>query len=92
MNRREFLRNCAIITGGAIAADQLELLEQLAPRRLFPGFGAGQWQLRRHYGPGRPLSMEMIREAQFRIWETPFKPQLHVMGRKERRYWEVTLR
>ena len=38
MNRRDFLRNCAIIAAGAIAADQLELLERLAPRRLYwPG-------------------------------------------------------
>jgi len=43
MNRRDFLRNAAIITAGAIAADQLELLERLAPRRLYwPGFDFGQ--------------------------------------------------
>lgn len=37
MNRREFLRRSAIIAAGVIAADQLELLERLSPRRLFPG-------------------------------------------------------
>lgn len=93
MNRRDFLRNAAIIAGGFIAADQLELLERLAPRRLyFNGADFGQWELHQHYGPGRPLSMEMIREATLRIWETPFKPQVHVLGKNELRYWEVALR
>lgn len=95
MNRRDFLRNCAIIAGGVIAADQLELLERLAPRRLYFGgadFAEGQWQLHQHYGPGRPLSMEMIREAELRIWETPFKSRVHVVGKNELRYWEVALR
>lgn len=42
MNRRDFLRNAAIIAAGAIAADQLELLERLAPRRLYwPGADFG---------------------------------------------------
>lgn len=61
MNRREFLRNAAIIAAGAIAVDQIELLERLAPRRLlFPGADFGprthfvtveQWDrlLREHY-------------------------------------------
>jgi len=35
MDRRQFLRNVALIAAGAIAADQLELLERLAPRRLY---------------------------------------------------------
>jgi hypothetical protein len=37
MDRRDFLRRCALIAAGVVAADQLDLLEMLAPRRLFPG-------------------------------------------------------
>lgn len=44
MNRREFLRNAAIIAAGTIAVDQLELLERLAPRRLlFNGADFRTW-------------------------------------------------
>lgn len=93
MNRRDFLRNAAIIAAGTIAADQLELLERLAPRRLLvPGFGYGQWENSRIYTNGRPFSLEMLRQAELRIWETPLKPQLHVMGRNERKLWEIALR
>jgi len=35
MNRRDFLRRAAIVATGAIAADQLELLERLTHRRRF---------------------------------------------------------
>lgn len=38
MDRRQFLRNAAIIAAGVVAADQLELLERLAPRRIFPAW------------------------------------------------------
>ena len=38
MNRREWLRNAAILAGGALAADQVELIERLTPRRLFAGW------------------------------------------------------
>jgi hypothetical protein len=44
MDRRLFLRRAALSAAGAIAADQLELLERLAPRRRFftgMDFGAG---------------------------------------------------
>lgn len=40
MNRREFLRASALIAAGTIAADQLEILDRLAPRRLFAGWSA----------------------------------------------------
>ena len=39
MNRRDFLRRAAVVAAGAIAADQLEILERLAPRRLFSSVG-----------------------------------------------------
>lgn len=35
MHRREFLRRSALIAAGVVAADQIDLLEMLAPRRLF---------------------------------------------------------
>lgn len=35
MNRREWLRNATLIAAGAVALDQLEVLERLAPRRLY---------------------------------------------------------
>lgn len=36
MNRRDFLRRSTLIAAGVVAADQIELLERLAPRRLWP--------------------------------------------------------
>ena len=39
MNRRDFLRRAALVATGAIVADKLELLEMLAPWRLFPSIG-----------------------------------------------------
>lgn len=42
MNRRDFLRRSALVAAGAIAADQLDLVERLGwKRRLFAGFGLG---------------------------------------------------
>lgn len=38
MNRRDFLRRSALIAAGVVAADQLELLERLAHRRVFAGW------------------------------------------------------
>ena len=35
MNRRDFLRQAAIVATGAIAADQLELLDRLTHRRKY---------------------------------------------------------
>jgi hypothetical protein len=41
MNRRDFLRRAALIAAGAVAADQLDLIERLGWRRkLFPGWTA----------------------------------------------------
>lgn len=37
MQRREFLRRASLIAAGVVAADQLDVLEMLAPRRLFAG-------------------------------------------------------
>lgn len=37
MNRRIFLRNSALIASGAIAADQLDLLERLMHKKVFAG-------------------------------------------------------
>ena len=37
LTRRQFLRNSALIAAGVIAADQLEILDRLAPRRLWAG-------------------------------------------------------
>lgn len=40
MNRRAFLRNIALIGGGVVAADQLELLDRLGwVRTMFPSAG-----------------------------------------------------
>lgn len=38
MNRREWLRNAALIAGGVLAADQIELIEKLTPRNYVTGF------------------------------------------------------
>lgn len=35
MNRREWLQKAAVVAAGVVAADQLDLLERLAPRRLY---------------------------------------------------------
>lgn len=40
MNRREWLRNATLLAAGVIAADQLELLDRLAPRSLFAAWGS----------------------------------------------------
>lgn len=44
MNRRDFLKRAALAVAAGVAVDQLELLERLAPRRLWAGhdFGAPQ--------------------------------------------------
>lgn len=36
MQRREFLKWLGLVSAGIVAADQVELLDRLAPRRLFP--------------------------------------------------------
>jgi hypothetical protein len=38
MNRRDWLRRAAILAGGAIAADQIELIERLTPKRYVQGW------------------------------------------------------
>lgn len=39
MNRRDFLRRAALVAAGAVAADQVELLDRLGwKRRLFAGW------------------------------------------------------
>ncbi len=38
MDRRAFLRASALVAAGVIAADQLEILDRLAPRSLFAGW------------------------------------------------------
>lgn len=39
MDRREFLRRSAIVAAGAVAANQIEILERLThERKFFPGF------------------------------------------------------
>lgn len=40
MHRREFLRRAGLIAAGVVAADQLDILEMLAPRSLFAGWAA----------------------------------------------------
>lgn len=43
MNRRLFLRNAAILAAGAVAADQLDLLDRIGwQRTLFPGADFGR--------------------------------------------------
>lgn len=48
MNRQTFFRNCALLAAGAIALDQLDVLEKLQPRRLWNGmdmsYGLQQWK------------------------------------------------
>lgn len=53
MNRREWLRNAALLAVGAIAVDQLELLDRLAPRRLWAGADLsprGRWMVTEESG------------------------------------------
>lgn len=45
MNRRDFLRRASLVAAGAVAADQLDLIERLGWRRkFFPGWSAPQRQ------------------------------------------------
>jgi hypothetical protein len=39
MNRLQFLKRCAVIAGGLVAADQIELLERLTWKRRFFSVG-----------------------------------------------------
>lgn len=38
LSRREFVRGAALVAAGVIAADQLEILDRIAPRSLFGGW------------------------------------------------------
>lgn len=38
MNRRDWFRRAALIAGGVLAADQIELIERLTPRRYVNGW------------------------------------------------------
>src|SRR4051812_47025301 len=71
MNRREFLRNAAIIAGGIVAADQMELLERLAPRRLlFPGADFGTWTTNT-YASSRVFTTKMLDDMIKEIYCAP---------------------
>lgn len=39
MNRRDWLKNAALLVAAGVAADQLDLLDRLQPRRLFAAWG-----------------------------------------------------
>lgn len=57
MERRQFLRRCALIAAGVVAADQLDVLEMLAPRRLFAGWSPPQkWGGVGHYWDAKSLA------------------------------------
>jgi hypothetical protein len=76
VNRRQFLRSAAIVAAGAIAADQLELLERLAPRRLyFAGFDFGRERDRtvvvmhgRQCGKTEMMERELARMMGGQVW------------------------
>jgi len=96
MNRRDFLRRSAVVATGAVAADQLEILEKLGgwARKFFPGFGSGRdafesW----HRGPSLTVMQaewdHLLREvySQHRIeiirsleMPSPFKAKLRAAG------------
>jgi hypothetical protein len=65
MNRREWLKKAALIATGAIAADQLEILEQLTWRRsLFPSasFELKEFQL------GFYITREMLEDDAYTLF------------------------
>jgi len=72
MNRRDFLRRSA----GAVAADQLEILEKLGgwARKFFSGWRATAptWNASLVVGHASPLSIESIMEARRIIREAPY--------------------
>jgi hypothetical protein len=41
MNRRDFFKRASLVAAGAVVADKLELLDMLAPRRLFSSIDLG---------------------------------------------------
>lgn len=59
MNRREWLRRAAIIAGGVIAADQIELIERLTPRR----YVNGARLTLRSIADSIPVTDEMLEDA-----------------------------
>ncbi len=46
MNRRDWLRRAAWIAGGVLAADQIELIEKLTPKRYVQGWTPRQLSIR----------------------------------------------
>jgi hypothetical protein len=71
MHRREFLRRSALIAAGVVAADQIDLLEMLAPRRLFalgemPGYNRGLTGVLECY---TSTSVHSISGSTYRDWE-----------------------
>lgn len=83
MNRRDFLRRAALVAAGAVAADQLELLDRLGwVRRLFSGWRApapfggmtsgeyiasGAWSA--SVSAGGPLTLATLKDCARRIQE-----------------------
>ncbi len=70
MHRREFLRRSALIAAGVIAADQIDLLEMLAPRRLFalgemPGYRKGLSGVLETY---TSTSVHHVNASTYEIW------------------------
>lgn len=86
MNRRDFLRRAAIVATGAVAADQLDLLERLTwRRRHFASvdlatsdaiFSIAQptyaaWAANAVETINHRLSQDVIRQMLGQIWRTP---------------------
>ena len=64
MNRREFLKHAGLIAAGAVAADQLELLDRLGwRRRFFPGFTKSDpYFITKQFTLGFLITQEMIED------------------------------
>jgi hypothetical protein len=61
MDRRQFLKNAALIAAGAIAGDQLSLLERLGwKRRFFPS--AQLYRVTKYYETGFVISSEIVED------------------------------
>lgn len=84
MNRREFFKRAALIAAGVVAADQLELLERLAHKKVWAGHrfdDFSRFKVEKSFALGFVISHEMIEDDI--PFYTAFNRQLAVGYAKE---------
>ena len=70
MDRRRFLRNAALLAAGVAAVDQLEIMERLAPKRLWAGWTPPQPRAEIVFSRGVLDDMTALSDDVYRQWAT----------------------